>query len=104
MTQYPDSFWLKTFKMWKKSGQSQAEFCRTHDLCRSTFYNKMKSLAPFYPPANELTLVELSPSTVAEAFASHASGIHLHIAGIDIEVDEGFSRDTLRSVLEVLHA
>lgn len=99
----PIEFWLEARGKWIDSGLSKREYCRRNALCLATFNNKLRDMreGECVDPGG---LVQVRPEAVAGAFQAEGSGVRIYAAGVGIEVDEGFSRETLAAVLEVLRA
>ena len=91
------TYWQGVIREQKESGLSVASFCRNHHLAEWKFYYwRRRDNAPL--KLNDSSgFVELD-------FSSHPpglSGITLRINNIEIELNENFSSDCLKRVLEV---
>lgn len=93
-------FWRKHVDAWNKESFSQAEYCRRHGLKLSVFGYWKRSFSQKHTPTE---FVEVRVRENAQAFAQPASNIKLLIGDeFTIEVTDGFSCDTLRTLVCVL--
>jgi len=92
------SYWQAQVSSWRRSGLSQAQFCRDHNLRVRNFgywkrkFSRSSSVARFVP-----LRVKSSPSP------SSSLGLVLD-SGLRIEVRDGFSHDTLRDLIHTLRS
>jgi len=90
------SYWQAQVSSWRRSGLSQAQFCRDHNLKVRDFgywkrkFSQSSSAVSFVP-----LRVKSSPSP------SSSLGLVLD-SGLCIEVREGFSPGTLRDLIHTL--
>jgi hypothetical protein len=88
-------YWESHLESWSRSGLSQAEYCRQNGIRIKGFgYWKRKLVKKDFP----VELVELDAEQI---FISQPLRIHVG-AGYQVEVPDGFSRATLKSVLLLL--
>ena len=90
-------FWKKHIDQWAKSHRSQIEYCRQNDLRPNRFtYWKIKLGKPNRP--TELVQVPV-PTHFCKA------GLKLNIGReLQVEIPDGFKKETLEQVLSVLKA
>ncbi len=87
------AFWRQHVCDWKSSKLSQAEYCRQHGLDQSRFSYWKRRLKP-----------KLLPVAVIR-FPERKSGLQLTVDDrYRIEIDEQFSADTLRILLQLLES
>jgi hypothetical protein len=97
-------FWEGHVEKWRRSGITQAEYCRRHNLSRKSFTywkGRMKGAAKsvsFVP----VKVVDVPEKAVAWGDAGSSSGIVLYKDGYRIEVMEGFNVEVLGQVLRIL--
>ena len=93
-------FWISHFESWKDSGLSQVDYCRQKDLSRTQFtywkckLSKKTDSATFAPLSGSLNFPRIS-------FSSKAP-IRLITGSYEIEIGDGFSPDTLSTLLHTL--
>lgn len=89
-------FWQSHIDQWSTSGLTQTEYCRRNDLSRDRFtYWKMKFKRENLP----VEFVQIQ----TESMAFNQTGLKLNIGpGLQIEIPDGFSRNTLENVLKTL--
>lgn len=102
-------YWQETVEAWSRSGLSQVEYCRRHELTLSTFRwwrRKLRDRAVSLPNKISSKVVNHSflPVHLLEP-QSHHSFIEIHLPGERrIQVTPGFDPETLKKVLAVLDA
>ena len=89
-------FWGSHINRWASSGMSQAAYCRQKNLIRHRFsYWKRKLGKKNFP----VQFVRIA----TEPEAIHSPGLKLNISpDFQIEIPDGFSRETLEQVLAAL--
>jgi len=93
-------FWRKHVEAWSREGSSQAEYCRRHKLKASAFGYWKRRLSQESAPAE---FVEVRLREAPGPFGQPTSSIKLLIGDeFAIEVVDGFSCDSLRSLVSVL--
>jgi hypothetical protein len=111
-------FWQAHLARWRESGQSQAAYCRAHELSAAQFrwWKRTLGVNGVEPPPAEpvpavtaaFVPVHLAPaSPVPPPCASPvraASGVTLQWRELRIELALGFDRSTLRAVLHTLES
>ncbi len=90
-------FWRLHMVQWARSGLTQTEYCRHNEISRDRFtYWKRKFKEQNLP----VKFVQL-PMPVH----THSKGLKLNLGqGVQIEIPDGFARDTLERVLAALRA
>ena len=93
-------FWESHIKAWGESGLTQIEYCNRHELSRHRFtywkckvYKKTEPVK-FVPVGGDLNHSQLC--------RINRSSINLIARGYQIEIGDGFSPDTLSSLLRTL--
>lgn len=90
---HPKHWWLEHYQAWQRSGQSKSDYCATHDIKLSSFYNwvcrfQKESVASSSSKPNKAVspFVEMAilPSSSAQARS-------LTIGDITVGFDEGLS-------------
>lgn len=90
--------WKKRLREWRKSGLSQAEYCRQKGLRIKSFaYWKRKEK----PEQKEVGFVGLSIPTIERVQDESPVRVILK-SGYVIEIKDGFAPSTLRDVVRVL--
>ena len=89
-------FWRSHIDQWEGSGISQLEYCRQNDLIPHRFtYWKTKFKKKHLP----VEFIQITPDNLR----LDPSGLKLNIgSGLQIEIPDGFSRNTLEQVLRTL--
>lgn len=89
-------FWKSHLSKWAESGLTQVEYCRQHNLIRHRFAYWKKRHAPNNLPVK---FVQVIPGSLHES----APVLKMNVGqGLQIEIPDGFSRDTLAKTLSVL--
>ena len=90
-------FWHYHIEQWSSSGLTQTEYCKRNHLSRDRFtYWKMKFKRKNLP-------VEFVQ--IPDAMVFNQTGLKLNIGpGLQIEIPDGFSTNTLEQVLKTLRA
>lgn len=97
-------FWQRHVENWKRSGLTQAEYCRRYNLSAKSFtYWKVRlkgsaESISFVP----VKVVDVTKKEGAWNEAGSSSGVVLYRDGYRIEVREGFNPDVLGQVLRTL--
>jgi hypothetical protein len=92
------SYWQAQVSSWRRSGLSQAQFCRDHNLkVRNFGYWKCK----FSRSSSAVSFVPLRVRSTPSP--SSSLGLVLE-SGLRIEVREGFSPGTLRDLIHTLRS
>lgn len=93
-------FWRKHVDGWIRKGSTQAEYCRRHNLKLPAFGYWKRRLSQESSPAE---FVEVRLKEAPGPFGQTTSNIKLLIGNeFTIEVGDGFSPDSLRSLVMVL--
>ncbi len=89
-------FWQHHIDQWSSSGLTQTEYCRRNDLSRDRFnYWRRKFKKQNLP----VQFVQIP----GEPMIYSQTGLKLNIGpGLQIEIPNGFSRNTLEQVLKTL--
>lgn len=89
-------YWKSHIDQWSESGLTQTEYCKQNDLSRDRFtYWKTKFKKKNLP----VEFVQMAP----EHMNINQPGLKLNIgSGLQIEIPDGFSRNTLEQVLMTL--
>ena len=113
-TQVVDLRWNAILNDFRRSGLTQAEFCRRRDLSLHSFRKRLYSPPPSRPDSSNLRTdapanPHFLPVTILPepAPSTSASSSHLELVLTDgrrIAVAPGFDADTLRRLLAVLEA
>lgn len=97
-------FYQQHFNTWKRSGLSQAEYCRQNDLNRHRFGYWKRKLSK---TENQVEFVML-PANLPEqgvpcTQSEMSSSLHLTVdSRLSLEIQDRFSPETLKKVLQVL--
>lgn len=97
-------FYQQHFNTWKESGLSQAEYCRQNGLSRHRFGYWKRKLSK---TENQVEFV-LLPANLPEqgspcSLGETSSSLHLTVdSRLSLEIQERFSPETLKKVLQVL--
>jgi len=95
-------FWQKHIDAWSTSGQTQAQYCRDHSLNTWTFYGWKQKLTRQESNSPRFIAVNL-PSPQKDDNQSTGSRLCLNLSnGMSIEVSDGFSQETLSSLIETV--
>jgi len=90
-----DAFWQYHIKLWSDSGFSQAEYCRNNSL-------KIKSFG-YYKSKLQRRNLPVEFVQISDALNPNLPGLKLNIgSNLQIEIPDGFSRDTLEHTLKTL--
>jgi len=94
-------FWSKHIKLWEESGLRQADYCRQKDLSRTQFTYWKCKLAKKTGP---VTFVPVPEKALRSQIPDSKQGsLKLNINNIyQIEICEGFSPDTLSTLIRTL--
>ena len=93
-------FWRKHVEMWSRGGSTQAEYCRGNKLKLSAFSYWKRRFSQEPAPSE---FVEVRLREAPGPFGQPTSSIKLLIGDeFAIEVVDGFSCDSLRSLVSVL--
>ncbi len=96
-------FWKHHITTWKDSGLTQIQYCKKKKLKVATF-RYWKSRLDRQNQSRPLLPVTITP-TIPPIVGSVSSGISLSVMNqINIQLDLGFNRDTLLSVLDLLES
>jgi len=92
--------WTSHVEAWKESGLSQVDYCRKHDLSRHRFtYWKCK----LGKKTNPVKFIPISEDPFRSQTGYHnQTPIRLNIGGYQIEIGDGFSPETLSSLMFTL--
>ncbi len=95
-----NKFWKFHIEQWSESDLTQLEYCRQNALISYRFtYWKKKIQQQSCPPVEFVQIVQKS-----EAENTCSSGLKLNTGqGLQIEIPDGFSRETLEQVLMTLN-
>ena len=89
-------YWQRHMQAWKESGNSQAGFCREHNLNIKTFTYWRRKLSK---RSATVTLVQMPP------LSNTAAPIKLIVNDrFAIEVSDGFGPDTLKQLVHVVRS
>ncbi len=88
-------YWQHHIKQWAKSGQSQAEYCRQHQI-KVRAFNYFKSKLKKEILSVNFVQVPVKP-VQAPLFLKLNIG-----SGFQVEIPDGFSQATLSKVLQVI--
>lgn len=93
-------FWGSHIKAWEESGLTQIEYCNRHELSRHRFtYWKCK----LYKKTDPVKFVPVTGNLNHPQISSiNRSSINLITRGYQIEIGDGFSPETLSSLLRTL--
>jgi hypothetical protein len=90
-----DAFWQYHMRQWSDSGLSQAEYCRNNNL-------KIKSFG-YYKSKFQKRNLPVEFVQISDALNPNLPGLKLNIgSNLQIEIPDGFSRDTLEQTLKTL--
>ena len=102
------AFWRGHIEQWRRSEQSQAAYCRKHNLTPHRFRYWKQYLTPPAPtaepspvPTNPLLPIQVMPNPERPSGADNGITIRLP-TGIGIELSSRFDPETLRSVVRTL--
>lgn len=104
-------YWLAHLESWRRSGLTQAEYYRRHDLKYTTFRKWKERLCNYYPLGFSLKLVELkvnSDSALDIKPFSSANGdrlpgrIRFWVGEFCIEVENDFSGESLERLIGII--
>lgn len=90
--------WRGHIEEWRRSGISQAEYCRRYKLSPKLFTYWKRRLRNQEPVSFIPVQVKPEPHPPAE----NSSGVVLCKGGYRIEIEEGFKREVLGEVLRTL--
>lgn len=101
--------WGGRIEAWRRSGESQAAYCRRHGLKRALFvYWKRRLEEPDagITGCSTIQLVEVPAARGSNGAngSAAATGVVLVAAGWRVELEAGFDEAALRRVLTVLEA
>ncbi len=89
-------YWQRNIQDWKESGNSQAGYCREHNLNIKTFTYWRRKLSQ---RLTTVSLVQVAP------LSNTSAHIKLIINdGFSIEVEDGFRPDTLKQLVHVVRS
>jgi hypothetical protein len=90
-------YWKSNIERWATSGLTQTEYCRRNDLSKARFtYWKRKFKRQNLP-------VEFVPLSIPANI--HKTGLKLNLGqGVQIEIPDGFTSETLERVLATLRS
>jgi len=94
-------FWSSHIESWKDSGLKQIDYCRENNLSRQRFtYWKCK----LHKKTEPLVFVPISGNAIrSQINLNNQAPLKLDIGGIyQIEIGDGFSSDTLSSLIRTL--
>ena len=95
-----NKFWKFHIEQWSESDLTQLEYCRQNDLTAYRFTYWKKKFKQQSGPSVEF--VQITPEP--EAVNTCPSGLKLNTShGLQIEIPDGFSRETLEQVLMTLN-
>ncbi len=93
-------FWKKHIAAWKRSGLSQAEYCRKNDLSVKTFgYHKRRMAAD--KPQKIIPVPQVVLPTESKLRTSVPIKLCLP-GGLQIEIEPNFCQQTLKRLLEIV--
>jgi len=97
-------FWEEHVEKWRRSGITQAEYCRRHNLSTRLFTYWKRRMKRSAESVSFVRVKVVDATKKAEAWneAGSSSGIVLCKDGYRIEVREGFNAEVLGQVLRTL--
>jgi hypothetical protein len=103
--------WPEQIKSWKKSGLSQAAYCRQSRISYSAFLYWRRKYEDNESPSSDISFVRLESSVPDNSFSignrvdpllEPSSGILIFIDPLSVSIGTNFSPATLAQVLRVL--
>jgi len=92
--------WTSHLEAWRTSGLSQVDYCRQHDLSRYRFTYWKRKLDKKMAP---VTFIPITGDSVRPQIRyNNQTPIKLNIGGYQIEIGDGFSPETLSTLLFTL--
>ena len=98
--------WARRIDAWRRSGESQAAYCRRHGLKRALFVywkRRLEEMGAATKGSSAIQFVEV-PAVHGCNCSVAATGIVLVAAGCRVELEADFDEAALRRVLTVLEA
>lgn len=92
--------WSSHVEGWKRSGLSQVDYCRQHDLSRHRFTYWKCKLDKKEVPVKFIPISE-DPFRSQTGY-NNQTPIRLNIGGFQIEIGDGFSPETLSTLIFTL--
>ena len=89
--------WKRHLEEWRKSGSTQAEYCRRHSLSTKSFTYWKRRLRE-----KPVTFVPVQVKPEAQITGNNTSGLVLCKDGYRIEIKEGFNPEALGQVLRTI--
>lgn len=95
-------FWQAHIGAWKKSGLTQIEYCRPHQLRPNQFCYWKKKISVGIQDTVKFVPVALNSGNNAKAQPSDDSGLTIRLGKISIKLSKDFSPSTLVKAVEAL--
>jgi len=72
-----ESYWQELIELWERSGLKQSEFCRQHNLGKSTFSKRISIHREQHKPVNspQKSVLSLLPVTVIPSIDNTSKGL-----------------------------
>jgi len=101
-------FWRRHIEQWRRSGSTQAEYCRRHKLSTKSFtywkgrHREPDKLEMSTGQKEPVRFVAVEVRAESELAADNPPGLVLHRDGYRIEIREGFNPGALGEVLRTI--
>jgi len=100
--------WISIINACQNSGISVANWCKQNNICMQTYYRNLKKyreeICESLPSVveQEETNITFKKLEVSSPIPSYRPGVVIHWNGMDIDVNEGTSSQTVEAVLIAL--